>query len=106
MTQDNEAECTSKLKRSEHKPGTSSQPGEYVWSVKDSVTVAEINATLQFSAENVPFSCAENIASCYQEQFADSSLAKNVTIGPTKISYLVSYTLGPHFNQITMKERE
>ena len=37
-------------------------------------------------------------------KFPDSSLAKNVTIGPTKMLYLVSYGLGPYFNQMTIKE--
>ena len=45
-------ESTFKFNRSEQKPSTSSQPGEQVWSVKDSTKKAEIIATLQFAAQN------------------------------------------------------
>ena len=51
---------------------------------------------LQFATQNLPFSCTENVAACYQKQFPDSSIAKYVTIGPSKMSYLVLYELGPY----------
>ena len=76
-------QSTCYLNRSEHKANASSQSGEHVWSLKESATKAEIIASLQFAADNVPFSCAENLAECYQEQFPDSHIAKNVTIVPT-----------------------
>ena len=41
-----------------------------------------------------------------QEQCPDSSIAKHVTIGPTKMSYLVSYALGPYLNQMTVRDIE
>ena len=69
------------LNRSEQNPSAGSQPGEHVWSVKDSATKVEIIVKLQFAAKNIPFNCAENLAVCYQEQFADSSIARNVTNG-------------------------
>ena len=69
-------QSTSKLNRSDQKPTASSQAGEHFRSVKDSATKAEIIATLQFAAQNVPFSCAENIVVCYEEQFTDLSIAK------------------------------
>ena len=47
---------------------------------------------------------AENVAACYQQQFPDSSIAKNVSIGTTKMSYLVSYGLRPYFNEMTIKD--
>ena len=56
MTKDNETESTSKLNKSEQKPSAISQLGEHVWLVKDSAIKAEIIATLQFAAQNVPFS--------------------------------------------------
>ena len=88
-------QSTSKLNWSEQKASKSSQAGEHVCSVKDSAAKAKSIATLQFAVENVSFSCAENLAVCYQEQFPNSCIAKkNVTTGPTKMSYLVSYGLG------------
>ena len=63
-----------------------------------------IIAALQFASQNIPFSCAENLAAYYQQQFPDSSIAKNVFIGPTKMSYLVTYVLGPYINQMTIRD--
>ena len=67
-------------------------------------TKAEIIATLQHVGNNVPFSQAENLGACYQEQFPDSLIAKHVLISPNKMSYLVGYGLGPYFTQQTIKE--
>ena len=36
--------------------------------------------------------------------FPDAFIAKCVTIGSAKMSYLVSYGLGPYFNQMTIRE--
>ena len=93
LTRHNAAESTCKLRASEQKSSTSSQTTEHVWSVRDSATKAEIIATFQFASQNIPFGCAENLAACYQQQFPDSSIAKNVSIGPAKMSYLVTYGL-------------
>ena len=92
------AESTCQSRTSEQKSIAVSQSTEHVWSVKDAAIKAEIIAALQFVSQNIPFSCAENLAACYKQQFLDSSIAKNVSIGATKMSYLVSYGLGPYFN--------
>ena len=39
------------------------------WLFKQPATKAEIIATLQFAAHNVPFHAAENLAAYYQQQF-------------------------------------
>ena len=65
LTKDNETKFASESKRSEHKPSARCQPGEHVWSVKDLSKKAEIITTLLFGAQNVPFSCTENLAVCY-----------------------------------------
>ena len=101
---DHAAEATCQSRTSEQKSIAVSQSTEHVWSVKDAATKAEIIAALQFASQNIPFSCAENLAVCYQQQFPDSSIAKNVSIGATKMSYLVSYGLGPYFNEMTIKD--
>ena len=67
-------------------------------------TKAEIIATLQHEGNNVPFSQAINLGACYQEQFLDSLIAKNVSFSPYKMSNLVGYGLGPYFTQQTIKE--
>ena len=104
LTKDNEIESTCQLRASEQKSSTNSQPTEHGWSVKDSATKAEIIATLQFASQNIPFSCAETLAACYQQQFPDTSIAQNVSIGPTKMSYLVKYGLALYFNQMTIRD--
>ena len=67
-----------------------------------SVTKAEIIATLQYADQNTPFASADNLGPCYQEQFTDSKIAKNVAIGASKMSYLVGYGLGPYFSELTV----
>ena len=69
LTKDNEAGSKYKLRTCEQKSSTSSQPTECVQSVKDSATKTEIIATLQCASQNIPFSCAENLAACYQQWF-------------------------------------
>ena len=59
---------------------------------------------MQFAANNVPFSQADNLAACYQEQFPDSEIAQQVAISKNKMSYLIGYGLGPYFTQQTVKE--
>ena len=56
---------------------------------------AEIIATLHFAAQNPSFSSSQNLSTLYQQQFPDSVIARNVKIGPSKMSYMVSYGLGP-----------
>ena len=74
------------------------------WTVSQKAKKAEIIATMQFGANNVPFSQADNLAACYQEQFPDSEIAQQVAISKNKMSYLIGYGLGPYFIQQTVKE--
>ena len=63
------------------KETSSSSSHDNVWTVKQSATKAEISATLQFAAHNVPLCAAEKLVAYYQQQFPDSLIAKNVSIG-------------------------
>ena len=65
---------------------------------------AEIIATLHFAAQNLPFSSSQNLSACYQQQFPDPVIARNVTIGPSKMFYMVSYRLGSYFRQMIIKD--
>ena len=83
----------------------SSSAGGGGWTVKELATKAEeIIATMLYAAQNIPFSNAENLSACYEEQFHDSLIAKNVSIGLNKMSYVVRYALGPYFTQLTVKD--
>ena len=37
-------------------------------------------------------------------QFSDSVIARNVTIGPTKMSYMFSYGSGPYFTEMNFRD--
>ena len=100
-------------KESDHKPkepetvhaetsSASSAVGK--WTLQQQVTKAEIIATLQHAGNNAPFSQAETLGACYQEQFPDSQIAQHVSISSNKMSYLVGYGLGPYFTQQTVNE--
>ena len=93
------------LQDKEAEPGQTIDSGQKdVWSVKQMAIKAEIIATLHFAAQNLPFNSSQNLSACYQQQFPDSSIAGSVTIGPTKMSYMVSYGLGPYFRQMIIKD--
>ena len=85
-------------------PPNSAGGGGGGWTVKELATKEEIIATVKYAAQNIPFSNAENLSACYQEQFPDSLIAKNASIGLNKMSYVVRYGLGPYFTQLTVKD--
>ena len=60
---------------------SSSCQDDDVWTVKQSATKAEIIATIQFAAHNVPFCGAENLAVCYKQRFPDSLIDMNESTG-------------------------
>ena len=72
------------------------------WTLKEMATKAKIIATLQYTDQNTPFASADNLGPCYQQQFPDSQIAKNVAIGPKKMSYVVGYGLGPYFTKLNV----
>ena len=65
-------------------------------------TKAEMIATLQYTDQNTPFASADNLGPCYQQQFPDSQIAKNVAIGHGKMSYVVGHGLGPYFAKLNV----
>ena len=93
------------LQDTEAKPGQTVATGQQaVWSIKQMAARAEIIATLHFAAQNLSFSSSQNLSTLYQQQFPDSVIARNVKIGPSKMSYIVSYGLGPYFRQMIIKD--
>ena len=72
------------------------------WTLKQMTTKAEIIATLQYTDQNTPFASADNLGPCYQQQFPDSQIAKNVAIGHGKMSYVVEHGLGPYFAKLNV----
>ena len=74
------------------------------WTLKEMATKAKIIATLQYTDQNTHFACTDNLGPCYQQQFLDSQIAKNVAIGPKKMSYVVGYGLGPYFTKLNVNK--
>ena len=70
--------------------------------LKEMATKAKIIATLQYTDQNTPFASVDNLGPCFQQQFQDSQIAKNVAIGPKKMSYVVGYGLGPYFTKLNV----
>ena len=64
----------------------------------------DITATLQFVAQNVPFSCCSSSAGYCHKQFPESTIVQNTTVSPNNISYLVSHYWGYYFKQMTDRE--
>ena len=83
---------------------SSSAGGGGGWTVKELATKAEIITTMKHTAQNIPFSNAEHLSASYQEQFPNLLIAKNVSIGPNKMSYVERYGLGPYFTQLKVKD--
>ena len=77
---------------------------EVVWTLPQLVAKAEIIATLQYTPQNIPYSCVDALQECYKQQFPDSAIAKHVSLGSKKMSCMVAYGLGPCFQQATAKE--
>ena len=76
---------------------------EVVWTLPQLVAKAEIIAALQYTSQNIPYSCADAFQECSKQQFPDSAIAKHVSLGSKKMSYIVAYGLGAYFQQATVK---
>ena len=92
------------LPKSDTTPSSSQGSSEDNWLVKDVANKAEIIATMQFAANNTPFSSANGLATLYQAQLPDSAIAKNVSLSGNKMSYITRHALGPYFTQGTVSE--
>lgn len=67
--------------------------------VKEQVVSAEIKWALKSVYNRFSFrSCAE-ISDLFKSMFTDSDIAQSFSMGSTKLSYIVSFGLAPHFLQ-------
>ena len=57
---------------------------EVVLTIPQLVSKAEIIATLQYTSQNIPYSCADALQECYKQQFPVSAIAKHVSLGSKK----------------------
>lgn len=84
--------------------GDRAKVGQELWTIQQLAVKAEIIAALQFASQNIPYSCADALQACYQQQFPDSVIAKHVALGSSKMSYMMAYGLGPYFQHMVVKD--
>ena len=95
---------TEKLQDEGNKTGQTGDTQKEVWSMKQMAVRAEIITTLHFFSTKSVSSSSQSLSACCQQQFPDSLIARHVTLGATKMSYMVSYGLGPYFRQMIIKD--
>ena len=75
-----------------------------VLSMKDLTSKAEIVAAMWFCSGNTSFLTADGLVPCFQHMFPDSKIAKSMSLGSNKMSYLIAHGLGPFFAAETVAE--
>lgn len=73
-------------------------------SVQDQVCEAEAIFVMSVVSKSIPYSWADTATDMYKRMFPDSDIAKNFSCGRTKLSYIVSDGLGPHFKSKIIAE--
>lgn len=72
--------------------------------VQTQTTKAEILECLKYAKSNLPFSSCDGSPKLYSEMFPDSMVAKQYKMSRQKMSYVISYGLGPYFQQQTVED--
>ena len=65
---------------------------------------AEILWALKSVMSHFSYNSAHDIADIFRAMFPDSSIAQHMSCGPTKLSYLISFGIGPYFKEILLRE--
>lgn len=66
---------------------------------RDDVTRAEILWTMKMVKNHYSYRSSDDMKLLFQSMFPDSSIAKRLSIGRTKVSYIVSFGLAPYLHQ-------
>ncbi len=72
--------------------------------MKDLISKAEIVAAMWFCSGNTSFLIADGLVPCFKHMFPDSRIAKGMSLGSNKMSYLIAYGLGLFFAAQTLTE--
>ena len=70
---------------------------------KDDVTNAEILWALKCIMSHYSMNSCKDLKDIFQLMFADSTTAKKITLGSTKMSYYITYGLGPYFHNALLR---
>lgn len=74
-------------------------PAPLVWSQADQKANAEILWIIHTTNENQSFYSSKNIQPLFETMFPDSNIAKKIELGANKISYSLTFGLGPYFHE-------
>ncbi|KAH9371469.1 hypothetical protein HPB48_010416 [Haemaphysalis longicornis] len=66
-------------------------------SLSDKITKAEALFTMSLAVKAIPFAYADTASRTFPLMFPDSKIAESFSCGRSKVSYIVSDGLGPHF---------
>ena len=73
-------------------------------SLDDKVKQAEILFALKLAASNYSFQSYADITDILKSAFVDSEIAQHMTLGATKVSYLIVHGLAPHFREMFLSD--
>ena len=65
---------------------------------------AEIFWALKSVMSHFSYNSAHDITDVFKAMFPDSIIAQHMSCGPTKLSYLISFGIAPHFMDLLLKE--
>lgn len=68
-----------------------------LYTSKDATTRAEVLFILDGLAKNASFRSFDNLANVLRKAITDSEMVKRITLERTKVYYIVTFALGPHF---------
>lgn len=64
----------------------------------DQVTTAEIIWAMKTVVSHFSLNSSRDMKDIFQQMFVDSSIAKRISIGSTKLAYVITYGLSPYFH--------
>ena len=70
---------------------------------RDDVTGAEIIWALCVIYHHLSYRCCEDLSTTFQQMFTDSEIAKQFSLGKTKVSYVIVHGLAPYFHDNVAK---
>ena len=70
----------------------------------DEVTTAEIIWAMKTVVSHYSLNSCRDMKDIFQQMFADSSIAKRISIGSTKLGYVITDGLSPYFHNSLLKK--
>jgi hypothetical protein len=78
---------------------TSSKPGTMLkYVINDAVCQAEILWSIKLIMSHYSYRSSDEMSQLFRSMFADSEIARKITMGRTKLSYMICHGLAPYFH--------